>query len=244
MNSNKPILSLPKASMQIGALTASLMILAAYPASARTMPDPSTPAFCQSVQEIIANTTQQANVTVFDNMDDYRASKPEPEPLKIFQVVTYDDKRPLMVSCKVKAADHLRAIFGEDAAGEQLTCPAVTEVISAQAITELEQEYPPEAAAKARAFVIDDQEPHLTGRDYLADFQLSYVSEDGAIHISSPGLQTDWDNMLIWIMPNRIRGQTYCHLATVQYMKALATGAIEPGTMMVTTDDARTTPTQ
>lgn len=242
MNTSKLILSLPKASLKIVALTAGLMIMAAYPASARTMPDPTTPAFCQSVQEIIANTTQQANVTVFDNMPDYRASKPEPDPLNVFQVVTYDDKRPLMVSCKVKAADHLRATFGEDAAGEQLTCPVVAEVIRAQAITELEQEYPPEAAAKARAFVIDAIEPYLAGRDYLADFQLSYLGEDGAIHISSPGLQTDWDNMLIWIMPNRVRGQTYCHLATVQYMKALATGAIEPGTMMVTADDARTTP--
>lgn len=220
----------------------SIAMTAAAQAAERRMPDPTTPAFCQAVQEIIANTEQQGDVTLFDNMAEYRASKPEPNPLKLFQVVTYDEKRPIMVSCKVKAADHLRATFGEDAAGEQLTCPAVTEIIRAEAVRELEQEYPPEAAAKARAFVIDDVEPYLAGRDYLAEFQLTYTGDDGAIHINSPGLQTDWDNWLIWIFPNRVRGQTYCHLATVQYLKALATGAVEPGATMITTDAAQTKP--
>jgi hypothetical protein len=37
-------------------------------------------------------------------------------------------------------------------------------------------------------------------------------------------------------------GQTYCHIATVDYMKAVATGEIEPGTVMTTADDAPTQP--
>ena len=217
-------------------------LAAGVQAADRELPDPTTPAYCQAVQEIMANTSQQADVIIFDNMDEYRGSKPEPNPLKIFQVVTYDDKRPVMVSCKVKAADHLRATFGESAAGKQEICAAVSRITQAQAVRELEQEYPEAAAQRAREFVIDENEPYLAGQSYLGEFELSYTDAQGNVHIQSPGLQTDWDNWLIWLFPNRVRGQTYCHLATVPYMKALATGAVEPGTVMITTDDARTIP--
>ena len=76
----------------------------------------------------------------------------------------------------------------------------------------------------------------------LADFQSSYVAEDGAIHFKSPGLQTNWENLLIWVMPNRVRGQTYCHLPTVAYMKRVAAGTTEPGATITTVDDAPTQP--
>jgi len=223
-----------------GAATA---LLIAGPAAAETsLPEPTSGEFCQAAQRYLANTEMSGEITVFDNMPDYRASKPSPDPLLIYQVVTYDDKRPIAVSCKVKTADHLRAVYGEEAAGEQRRCSAIAELVRQQAIRELEAEYPPAAAAKARSFIIDDNEPFMTGQAYLESFELSYLDEEGNIHIQSPGLQTDWENLLFWILPNRLRGQTYCHLATVPYMKALATGAIEPGTILTTADDAPTTP--
>ena len=218
--------------------------VAAFPvyAEAKTLPDPSSADFCVAVQHLLANTDINATNEVFDNMPDYRSSKPSPDPLMIYQVVTYDDKRAIAVSCKVKTADHIRAVYGEDAAGEQLYCPSVTEALKAQAIAELEKENPPEVAERARGFDVDQNEPYMMGSNYLADFQLSYVGDDGAIHLNSPGLQTNWEDWLIWIMPNRLRGQTYCHLPTVSYIKALATGALEPGTLITTVDDAPTKP--
>ncbi len=218
------------------------IVAAAVPANADTkaLPDPTSPEFCVEVQHLLANTQVEPQNEIFDNMPDYRASKPSPDPLMIYQVVTYDDKRAIAVSCKVKTADHIRAVYGDDAAGEQQYCPSITERLKAQAIAELERENPPEAAERARGFIVDQNEPYMMGSQYLADFQLSYVGEDGAIHLSSPGLQTDWEDWLIWIMPNRLRGQTYCHLPTVSYIKALATGALEPGTLITTVDDAPT----
>jgi hypothetical protein len=210
-------------------------------AAAEALPDPTSDEFCKAVQRILADTEIEATNTIFDNMPDYRASKPSPNPLMIYQVVTYDGAMPIEVSCKVKTADHLRAEYGDDAAGEQVYCPEVTRRIKAQAIAELEIE-DPEAAARARSFVVEETEPYLMGSQYLADFELSFVGEDGNIHLPAPGLQTDWENWLIWIMPNRVRGQTYCHLPTVAYLKGLANGAIEPGTIITTVDDAPTTP--
>ena len=208
------------------------------------LPKPTSPEFCVAVQHLLANTSVDATNTIFDNMPDYRSSKPAPDPLMIYQVVTYDDKRAIAVSCKVKTADHIRAAYGEDAAGEQLYCPAATELLKAQAIAELMQENPESVVAAASAIVVDQNEPYMMGSSYLSDFQLSYLDDDGVVHLNSPGLQTNWEDMLIWIMPNRLRGQTYCHLPTVSYIKALATGAIAPGTLITTVDDAPTTPPQ
>jgi len=209
---------------------------------AKALPDASSPDFCVAVQKLLADTEVEATNTVFDNMPDYRASKPSPDPLMIYQVVTYDEKRAIAVSCKVKTADHLRATYGEDAAGEQKYCPSVTEQLKAQAIAELEVDNPQSVVEKAQAFIVDQNEPYMMGSSYLADFDLSYVDADGQIHLNSPGLQTNWDDWVIWVMPNRLRGQTYCHLPTVSYIKALATGAIEPGTVLQTVDDAPTKP--
>jgi hypothetical protein len=208
------------------------------------MPDPTSGDFCVAVQKILADTDIEATNTVFDNMPDYRHSKPSPDPLMIYQVVTYDDKRAIAVSCKVKTADHLRAAYGEDAAGEQSYCPKITAAVKAQAVAELQRENPDDVVAAAQAIVIDQNEPYMTGQSYLSEFQLSYVGEDGQVHLNSPGLQTNWEDWLIWILPNRLRGQTYCHLPTVSYIKALATGAVQPGTLITTVDDAPTTPPQ
>ena len=210
----------------------------------RSLPDPKAVEFCQVVQQILANTEVESNNTVFTNMPDYRHSKPSPDPLNTYQVVTYDGQRPIMVSCKVKGAAHVRAAFGQDAAGEQLYCPTVTRMVKVQAIAELRQEDRPDAVATAEAFVIDDNEPYITGRDYLSDFELSYRGEDGAIHFNSPGLFHDYDSWTTWILPEKFEGQTYCHIATVAYMKAVATGEIEPGTIITTVDDAPTTPAE
>ena len=121
-------------------------------------------------------------------------------------------------------------------------CPTVARMVKAQAIAELKLANLTEAVAAAEAFVIDDNEPFMTGRDYLSDFELSYVGDDGAIHINSPGLFHDYDSWTTWILPENFEGQTYCHLATVDYMKAVATGRTEPGTLMTTADDAPTQP--
>ena len=210
-------------------------------AASETLPASESAEFCVAVQKILANTELDGTNTVFTDMPAYRASKPAPDPLMIYQVVTYRGQRPIMVSCKVKTAAHLRAAYDENAAGEQGYCPEITRRVHAQAVTELRAENPA-AADNAEAFVIDENEPYMTGRDYLSDFELSYIGEDGAVHFNSPGLFQNYDSWFTWILPKQFQGQSYCHLATVEYMKALATGEMEPGTVITTADDAPVTP--
>jgi hypothetical protein len=219
-----------------------LIIFTTAAAQQAALPQPDSAAFCETVQEVLANTDVSKfdhKATVFDNMPDYRASKPSVNPLNIYQVVTYEGSMPIVVSCKVKTSDHLIAEYGAEAAGKQRYCPEISKLVVAQAAEEL-QAGNPEAAAAARAIVIEATEPYATGASYLSDFQSIVRAADGSLNVITPGLQTDWENWIFWIMPDRVRGQTYCHIPTVEYVKAVVTGALEPGQTIHTRDDAPT----
>jgi len=218
-----------------------VLLLPGFAANA-ALPEPTDPNFCQAVQKFMSNTAMDSDNTLFTDMPEYRHSKPLVDPLETFQVVTYAGAMPIMVSCKIKGAAHIRSAYGEDAAGEQLYCPDVERVLREQAVAGLKLAGLSEAAAKAEALVIDNNEPYMTGQDYLSDFELSYVGPDGSVHIQSPGLFHDYDSWTSWILPEKFEGQAYCHLATPAYLSALATGQMEPGTQMTTADDAPVTP--
>ncbi len=229
--------------MKLFLLTGLAALLPAL-SQAQALPDAESTEFCQVAQQVLANTEVATENTIFTNMDAYRKSKPSPKPLMIYQVVSYEGTMPVMVSCKVKAADHIRSVYGEDAAGEQQSCPVLAAMIRNQAVLELGREGNAEAAEQLRAYVLEQNEPYTTGSSYLADFELSFVGDDGAVHINSPGLQNDYESLWAYIMPEKFIGQTYCHLATTQYLKALATGEMEPGLVMTTGDDAQVTPAE
>jgi hypothetical protein len=218
------------------------MVLSSPALAADGWPPPVSPEFCVAAQKFLATTRMQGANTVFTDMPSFRHSKPFVKPLRIYQVVTFRGSRPIMVSCKVKTAAHLRAAYGENAAGRQQFCPALARRLQAQAVAEFRLANQPAAAAKAAAFVIDEKEPYITGQAFLADFQLSYRSDDGAVHISSPGLYQNYDSWITRFLPERVQGQSYCHVPTVEYLKGLATGEMAPGTVVTTADDAPVRP--
>ena len=224
-----------------GFLIAALTALAASSSSAQQLPPADSELFCTAAQKFLSQTEREGTNTVFSDMPAYRASKPMVDPLTNYQVVSYRGSLPVVVSCKVKGSAHLRAAYGEDAAGEQRFCPELTRVVLAQALAELRAS-DPAAADRAAAFVVDELEPYMTGSNYLGDFQPAYIGEDGAVHLSSPGLFQDYDSWIRYLFPERVVGQVYCHLPTADFIKALASGAVEPGLTLTTADDAQVTP--
>jgi hypothetical protein len=198
--------------------------------------------YCLAAQQILASTSLTGTNTVFTDMPAYRKSKPSADPHRVFQVVTYSGAMPIVVSCKTKTAAHLRAVYGPEAAGTQYYCPELGRRVQRQAVAELEAAGQAGAAARAAAIVVDDNEPYMTGREYLADFELTYRAGDGAVHLNSFGLFQNYDSWITRFLPWQVRGQAYCHVATVDYVKALAAGDIQPGTVITTVDDAPVTP--
>ena len=220
-----------------GMLAASSLCAAEAPLPAATSPQ-----FCIVVQQKLAATEMVGENTIFADMPSYRHSKPAIKPLKIFQVVTYDKQMPIVASCKMKTAAHLREVYGAQAAGRQLFCPDMALMMQKQAIDELTSEGQAEAAARLSAFIVDRDAPFVTGQAYLNDFRTIYRAADGTIHVSSPGLYQDTESWYTPLLPEFLKGQSYCHLATVDYLKAVATAAMAPGTTITTGDDAPTQP--
>jgi hypothetical protein len=206
------------------------------------LPGPESGEYCRIAQRILASTTLGGENTVFTDMPSYRHSKPSADPHRIYQVVTYAGRLPLAVSCKVKSAAHLRAVYGPRAAGTQRSCAELTRRARDLAVAELMAGGSPDLARDAAAYIVDEDEPFVTGRSYLADFELSYRDRDGALHLRSPGLFQDYDSWITRFLPAQFQGQHYCHVATPAYMEALARGELEPGTVITTADEAPVVP--
>jgi pimeloyl-ACP methyl ester carboxylesterase len=213
----------------------------APPASAQ-WPPPQSTGFCVEMQRRMAGTALTGSNTLFTDMAEYRHSKPSIRPLKIYQVVTYSGATPIVASCKLKTAAHLRAEYGPEAAGEQRRCADMTRSLQQLAIARLRAAGRADAAERAAALVVDADEPYLTGRAYLADFRPSEKSADGSVHLKSPGLFQDYDSWITPLLPEIVQGQSYCHVPTAEYIAALASGELEPGTRVTTADDAPVQP--
>jgi len=193
-----------------------------------TVPATTTDDFCTAVQNILADTTVPSELTVFPDMASYRQSKPTPRPLTNSQVVTLDDQgRPKMISCKVKAADHIRSEYGEDAAGEQGECRDITLMVQENVARRIEPKDRILAAA-VRNYAIEPDRIYQTGRAYLAPFPLTFEGIDGIYHINTQSLRVDWTDWRWFIMPNVLRGQVYCHIIAPEYLEALAWGKAAP----------------
>ena len=173
--------------------------------------------FCSEVQRVTAETSIKTNLTVHKTSWDYRHSKPGIEPVEIHEYVSPDAQgRPKMVSCKVKAVDHLQAIYGPGAAGRQGTCEQVTRSI-------VEQERA-RAGGAALALRIDPEEQVWTGSSYLAPFELLSKDSSGTLHVHTRYMRVDWNDWRWYIMPNKLRGHLYCSVIAPEYLARLLHG--------------------
>lgn len=173
--------------------------------------------FCSEVQRVTARTSVKSNLTIHKTPWDYRYSKPGIEPVEIHQYVTPDATgRPKMISCKVKAVDHLKSAYGPQAAGAQGTCEQVTRSVVEQA----------RASAGPRAIPvrIDPEEQVWTGSSYLAPFELVSKDDSGVLHVHTRYMRIDWDDWRWYVMPNKVRGHLYCHVIAPEYMARLFRG--------------------
>jgi len=174
--------------------------------------------FCTEVQRVTAQTSVKSTLVVHKTSWDYRHSKPGIEPVEIHEYVTPDrNGRPKMISCKVKAVDHLKAVYGPGAAGRQGTCEQVTRSIVAQARAAV--------GGGGSPVIIEPEQRVWTGSSYLAPFTLLSKDANGALHVNTRYMRVDWEDWRWYVMPNRLRGHLYCHVIAPEYMSRLLRGA-------------------
>jgi len=185
-----------------------------------------TDEFCNTVQKSIMSNTVDATTAIHPDWDAFLESKASVDPLRNEQFVTLGpDGDPRMISCKFKAADHIREVYGEDAAAEEpRSCEAINRENVAAVLASLTPEEQARRTVSDAQIVFEEDETVIMGVKWVAPFDYVWNGDNGALHIKSKRLQVDWTNLLFRMAPEAFRGALYCHLLAPEYAKALVLG--------------------
>ncbi len=188
--------------------------------------------FCLEAQRVIVRTNVTPALIVHPDFDGFVKSKAAIEPLTIQQYIWYEDDdpaRPVMVSCKLKSADHLNEAFGAGTSAGDGRCQDMNRLTYDRVRASL-------GAANVETVVFDPAEevrntenPGMTGPDWLKPYEMTWRDEAGVLHLRSKGFRVDWTDPQFAAMPGRFRGVQYCHLAAPEYLARLLTGKVRPG---------------
>lgn len=186
--------------------------------------------FCLEAQRVVSRTKHVGEVTIHAGFYDFVKSKSTIEPYQIHGYVWKDrNDREVAISCKLKSADHINAVFGAGAAGPDALCQDMNRVTYHQILKAY-----PELAGQQVVFdenedVFNDDNPPSTGRLWLEPFELAYPGAEGELRVSSRGFRVDWEDERFAASDSRVRGLHYCHFIDPEYLLAILSRDAEPG---------------
>jgi hypothetical protein len=192
--------------------------------------------FCSVAQTKISNTKLPVENIIYksDDFEGFKKSKPVAKPLTTDQFVVMAKNPatgvdyPQQISCKMKTNDSIIKYNGEGTAGEESTCKAIQQEIINTVVNNF-SEADKLLALKNHAGVVEavNEEIVWIGPRWLKPWPWQSASTDasGKTAIKSKALFVV-DNPLI-PMPDRFKGTHYCHLATPEYIRLLATGEVK-----------------
>ncbi len=212
-------------------ISASLLSAAepASPAFAATNPD-----FCVEAQRRSAGVSVPIRNVIHTDFAAFVDSKPGVDPLETQQYVEYADaerSRPLRISCKLKTADHIRAVHGA-AAATAIENPNLCREINRATILEVWRGL--DATARAAAvlpphrFMLDGDRNEIMGSRWVQPYKYVYAGASGVVHVRAKGLLVNWDDWRWKIAPASFRGTHYCHLIAPEYVRELMLGTATP----------------
>lgn len=188
--------------------------------------------FCLEAQRVVVRTQVAPALVLHADFDSFVKSKAAIEPLTIQQYIWYEDDdpaRPVMISCKLKSADHLNEALGPGTSAGNGRCQDMNRLTYDRVRASL-------GAADVEPVIFDPAEevrntenPGMTGPDWLKPYEMTSRDESGALHLRSKGFRVDWTNPQFAAMPARFRGVQYCHLVAPEYLARLVTGKAMAG---------------
>ena len=198
----------------------------------RTSPAPPLREFCLEAQRVVVQTAVVPALELHDDFDSFVKSKASIDPLTIHEYLWYEDddkSRPVMVSCKLKSADHLNEAFGKGTSAGDGRCQDMNRLTYARVRATL-------GANRTEAIVFDPVEtvsnpdnPGMTGPDWLKPYEMTWRDPAGVLHVRSKGFRVDWTDPQFASMPGKFRGVHYCHLIAPDYLARLLTGQAKAG---------------
>ena len=191
---------------------------------------PSIDDYCKAAQRLVTRTTHPVRLEVHEDFDAFVKSKAVIDGPTIQQYVWRDDNgNAVGVSCKLKSADHLNLTFGEGTAGPDGACQDMNRAdFDKVRYGNLRPAYK-KIVFDPLETVTNEDEPGMTGPDWLAPFQPAWADDEGALHIRAKGFRVDFTDERFAAAPPRFRGIHYCHFLAPGYFGALLMGQAKPG---------------
>lgn len=229
-----PASPMPRLAVACLLLVAGCTTTAHGPEAARApLPPPpvTDAAFCSEAQRVLVSTALPVVNEVTTSPDAFAKSKPVARPLQTRQYLWTEPGapgRPMMVSCKMKTADHLVAEYGAGAAGADIGCSGVNRRTLERVLASMSPEerkrlrFPPEQV------VFDDDFVTVLGPLWLAPHDMARSGLDGKLRIQSRAMRNDWLDPRYAKAPPQFRGTRYCHFIAPERLGRLLRGEVAP----------------
>lgn len=191
---------------------------------------PTVDQYCLAAQRVVTRTEQPVKVVIHDDFDAFVKSKAVIEGPEIQQFNWRDpDGNVVGISCKLKAADHLNLQFGEGTAGPDGNCQDMNRAVFELVAPRDSKPAYAKVVFEPRETVYNEEEPGMTGPDWLAPYTATWVDDAGTLHIRAKGFQVNFLDPQFAEAPARFRGIHYCHFLAPAYLGALMRGQAPPG---------------
>lgn len=189
--------------------------------------------FCVAAQAAIVDARPAARNEIHEDFTAFTKSKPAANPLVTTQYVRRENENPqagpMMVSCKMKTADHLIAVYGPDAAGVDIGCSGVNEITLRKVLASLTpQERRRLRFDSGRKVSFAPDIVTTQGPVWLEPYPLATLGADGSLQLQAKGMRNDWLDPRYAQAPPQFRGTRYCHLVAPEYLRRLLLGEVEP----------------
>lgn len=189
--------------------------------------------YCRDAQRVVTRTEQPVELIVQDSFDAFVSSKAVIEGPTIQQYNWYDDGRQILgVSCKIKSADHLNLTFGDGTAGPDGLCQDMNRAVYGLVAARVDEAVFDEVVFDPLETVVNEDQPGMTGPDWLKPYTMTYVDDANALHIRAKGFQVDFTDQRFQRAPARFRGIHYCHFIAPAHLEALLRGEARPGAVI------------
>jgi hypothetical protein len=196
--------------------------------SAGRGPEPAADAgFCARAQWLVNAAPETPANTVLQDFPAFLKSKPSLPPFITTEYWTWADADrtdPRMVSCKLIAADRLRATFGAFAAPAERPCRDVNADTLERVQRRLAEggrslQYP------ASRVILEPDIPNDLGPAWLKTPQRVWA-DDAGLHIAASAVLAALDDPRLAPAPASVRGTRNCHVIAPDYLSRLLLGDV------------------
>jgi hypothetical protein len=196
-------------------------------------PVKTTDSFCVEAQAAIVNSKVPARNEIHTDAAAFTKSKPVARPLVTTQYIWPENAEPnagpMMVSCKMKTADHLVSEYGPDAAGADIGCSGVNALTLQRVLDSMTPAERRRVLFGGGKNVLMDADLVTTmGPIWLEPYAMVRVDGSGYLRLQAKAMRNDWLDPRYLAAPPQFRGTRYCHLVAPEYLRRVLLGEVKP----------------